>query len=345
MARHDKLDTALDDILGKRPKRNTAPGASTASKLGTRGRRGAKRLQQVARIAARTPEVMVKVTSGARGNRHVREHFNYITRNGKLAAETDQGEALEGKAAVQALASDWLRGDNGERRMNSRDTVNLVLSMPPGTDRNRLQDAARNFAARNFAADRQYLLVRHDDTEHPHCHLTLKAVGYDGRRLNPRKAQLQAWRESFADCLRERGVAAEASPRRARGQVRKGKRQAVLHANKRGGSSVAKTKVREAVKQPARSAASVQPWTNAIEHQQQQVRNGWRVAAEALRVVDTAEAKQLAGSMRQFVQSMPSPETERQALRARVRKHLEQQHRSATVRKERQAEPDQTQER
>lgn len=340
MTNRDKLDAAIDDILGKRPRRNSTPGASRANTSGAPNHSSASRFQKAARIALRTPEVMVKVTHGARGNRHVREHFNYITRNGKLAAETDKGEIVEGKAAVQALAGDWLQTDNGKRRRNSRDTLNLVLSMPPGTDRDRLQDAVRKFAARNFAADRQYLFVRHDDTEHPHCHLTLKAVGYDGRRLNPRKADLQAWRESFALCLREQGVAAEASPRRARCKTRKGKRQAVVHAEKRGASTVAKAKAREAIQQALQQKPVSQPWDAAIARRYRQVQAGWHHAANALAAADTTDTKQLAAAMQHFRQTMPPRRTERQALMERAREHLARRQQEATSRSAARTKPD-----
>ena len=48
---------------------------------------------------------------------------------------------------------------------------------------------------------------------HPHVHLTVKAVGLDGVRLNPRKADLQRWREGFAEALREHGIEATTTSR------------------------------------------------------------------------------------------------------------------------------------
>jgi hypothetical protein len=44
------------------------------------------------------------------------------------------------------------------------------------------------------------------DDEHPLVHLTVLSRGYDGRRLNPRKADLATWREQFACELRLRGI-------------------------------------------------------------------------------------------------------------------------------------------
>ena len=75
-----------------------------------------------------------------------------------------------------------------------------------------MQHAARAFAQDAFAAEHDYVLVLHTDTQHPHAHLTLRALSDWGRRLNPTKADLKAWRQLFARTLRERSVEAEASP-------------------------------------------------------------------------------------------------------------------------------------
>jgi hypothetical protein len=63
----------------------------------------------------------------------------------------------------------------------------------------------------------------------PHVHLCVKARGIDGIRINPRKDDLQRWRERFAERLREHGVEAEATRRAERFQPTPGKRQAVYH--------------------------------------------------------------------------------------------------------------------
>ena len=41
----------------------------------------------------------------------------------------------------------------------------------------------------------------------------MKAAGLDGARLNPRKADLQRWREGFSEALREHGIEATTTSR------------------------------------------------------------------------------------------------------------------------------------
>src|SRR6185503_11619146 len=85
-------------------------------------------------------------------------------------------------------------------------------------------DAVRSFAADLFAGRHDYVFTLHTDTPRPHVHLSICSRGHMGERLNPKKADLELWRQIFAQALRDRGVEAEATPRRARGVTRKAER-------------------------------------------------------------------------------------------------------------------------
>src|SRR6185295_9660223 len=63
-----------------RPRRKTPEEVLRAAAKGSRG--GAR--ARLARLAARTPEVMVKVTGRTRDPGHLRAHLEYISRNGEL---------------------------------------------------------------------------------------------------------------------------------------------------------------------------------------------------------------------------------------------------------------------
>lgn len=183
------------------------------------------------RAAARkSPEVMVKISGSGKGMSQVRAHLDYISRNGHLTIEDQNGELIAGKHAVRDLAAEWQYGlfgipEEGYRR----ETFNIVLSMPPGTDRDAVRLAASEFGQKVFGIERPYVFVAHDDEKHPHVHLCVKSLGLDGKRLNPRKADLQLWREQFADSLRNHGIDACATPRIARGTRRKTTSQARHH--------------------------------------------------------------------------------------------------------------------
>lgn len=303
-----------------------------AKKGRQRGPKGSSRksgvpalLGRIQRVTQRRPEVMVKVSGSARGRKHLREHLSYITRNGEIVGEREDGTTVDGGEAVRDMAADWWEMRDPEGRRNARETINLVLSMPAGTDRERLAEAASAFARAEFGGQHDYVLAHHTDTEHPHAHLTVKTVGYRGQHLNPRKADLQQWREGFAEQLRFRGVQAEATPRRARGQVQKGTRQAIRHMDKTQRSRVSRWKIEQAIK-TARAGqgdpnASVEPWRAAIQERQRKTRKAWSTIASAL---DGMGEVALAVQVQQFAAGMPvDVVTARDALLQQVQERLE----------------------
>lgn len=75
------------------------------------------------------------------------------------------------------------------------------------------------------------------DEAHPHVHLCVIARSNDGTRLNPRKADLQSWRESFASHLREHGIEANATRRQARGVTKMAVPQALENMRKKRGAA------------------------------------------------------------------------------------------------------------
>src|SRR5687767_3406318 len=79
-----------------------------------------EQVEQVARTVRRTPEVIVKVSGGARDPGGVKAHLNYIDRHGKQAIVTDEGHELLGKGAGAELVEDWnLELSRGQYRRKS----------------------------------------------------------------------------------------------------------------------------------------------------------------------------------------------------------------------------------
>lgn len=282
---------------------------------------------RLARIAARTPEVMVKVTGRTREPAHLAAHLSYITRNGQLLAEGPDGLPIEGRQEVLDLARAWSAEAlmDSQRRANTPMSVAIILSMPAGTDALRLRDAARAFAREAFEDRFEYVLALHTDTAHPHVHLTVNALGANGERLNPRKADLEAWRQAFARCLRERGLAAEATPRRARGVTRKAERGPVRRLRERHQKGqgalgrVAADKIRDAARAAFGKGIAAADWDRRIAERQQRVRRLYLAQAKLLQTSDRADDRELGRSVEAFVRSMAPPDTERLALARALR--------------------------
>jgi len=266
-----------------------------------------RRMARLSRIALKAPEVMVKVSGTTKGSQHLSSHLDYITRNGKLEGENEFGQPISGRQDVKALHKDWL-ADGSSRRRNSRESINMVLSMPAGTPPASVLAASRAFAEKTFADNHQYLLVQHTDTKHPHCHLTIKALGIDGKRLNPRKADLQEWREQFAGELRTRGVVAEATPRFIRGVTKKATKQPILHMVKKGRSLVLRQQIKEAIEDLRADRSSEKPWKAALHDRREGVVSAWSdISQELQKGGDT----KLASIVSRFINDFPDISTRR----------------------------------
>jgi hypothetical protein len=191
-----------------------------------RGQTEAQRAADIRRriravLVRRAPQVMVKVTGGGRGMKAIAAHFRYISKNGRLAMQNERGELVSGQDAVRDVAEEWRYGGSFlDDYSPRREAYNIMLSMPRGTDPKVVRRAAQDFAHRELAGHK-YVLVLHDHQANPHVHMSVRAESSDGRRLNPRKGDLQRWREVFAQRLREYGVDAEAT----RWGVRRAKRR------------------------------------------------------------------------------------------------------------------------
>ena len=194
---------------------------STGGRLSTAQARATYVRQKLHGIVRRAPQVVVKLVRAPKGMKGISNNLTYISRDGLLEIEDQDGQVILGREAVADLKAEWRDGGMPIAADSTmRDAFHLVLSMPTRTDSLSVQRAARDFATREFSGF-QYAMVLHtfetdpDPTPspHPHVHLTVKAAGLDGVRLNPRKADLQRWREGFAEALREHGIEATTTSR------------------------------------------------------------------------------------------------------------------------------------
>ena len=192
--------------------------------------------------AQKHPEVMVKIpkrlSQNSKGMRGVRNHLDYISRNGQVTVETQSGEKLHGNKAVKEFANDW-KNLNIPEESKYREALNIVLSMPAGTPPDAVLNAARNFAAEQFK-NHQYAFAMHHESEregepeHPHVHLCVLMRDEFGQRMNPRKNDLFEWRVRFAEKLRDEGVECAATRRQHRGQTIKSENGIVKSMRQRG---------------------------------------------------------------------------------------------------------------
>jgi hypothetical protein len=265
---------------------------SKLSALAAQQRAAAIRERIEATVVRRAPQVMVKVTGGGRGMEAIAAHFRYISKNGRLDIEDERGETMRGKDTLHALADDWRLGgtlidDIGDRR----EAYNIMLSMPRGIDPLIVQRAAREFAQAELA-DHKYVMVLHDHQANPHVHISVRAESKHGKRLNPRKADLHRWRETFAEKLRGWGVEAEASRQATRGRNRNYDPLWRIKAREDGRLRTSRSSTKSSAQARATRAEAVEAWMQV----------GRALAMSA----DNAD-RALAQSIAKFIREMPAP--------------------------------------
>src|SRR6202521_501363 len=292
-------------------------------------------VEQVSRTARRVPEVMIKVSGGARSLRGVQAHLDYIGREGEGVIEPDDGARSQEMGFEKALGKDWAFDLDEHRRHTQRGVAagrkppklvhNLVFSMPKGTPPDKVHAAVRKFATEKFALQHRYAMALHTDQGHPHVHVVVKAVSEQGERLNIRKATLREWRQDFAQYLRDLGVEANATERAVRGEVRPQKATGIHSAILRGASTFWHERAPSVAREVASGGLSAEPGGARLVETRRDVIRGWNAMAGLL---DSQGHRELARVVRRFVERMPPPSTEKQwiarelkARVARVREH------------------------
>jgi Relaxase/Mobilisation nuclease domain len=205
-------------------------------------------IQEIERTVRHVPEVIVRVPSSRSDDfDSVRKHFDHIARHGELGLETDYGEAVRGPGVGRRLMEEMdLDLEEHRRRLElmvprgrrlPKLVHKIVLSMPRGTPSQGLFAAARNFLREQFGIEHRYAFVLHTDRTHPYVHVVVKAMSERGVRLHIKKQTLRGWRLAFAHHLRERNIAANATERAVRGQIRENKPKTIYHTERRGAST------------------------------------------------------------------------------------------------------------
>ncbi|AGA92375.1 hypothetical protein Thimo_3723 (plasmid) [Thioflavicoccus mobilis 8321] len=240
-------DSLFDDywFVLARTGRARGPGADGPERLASSAMR-----QTLLNAVRRKPQVMVKITSFARSKEGLAAHLDYISRNGQNEVFDPAGDAFSGigghmglsaRDAIQHYGRELATGpieeaSTGKKktgRPRKRVSMNLMLSMPAGTETGAFELAVRDFLNEQFQAHDR-LFTFHDDRDHYHAHVVVGLQGADGRWLNPRKNDLLAWRETFAASLERQGIAAEATPAYSRGKGKDGYRRDLEELGRRG---------------------------------------------------------------------------------------------------------------
>jgi type IV secretion system T-DNA border endonuclease VirD2 len=272
------------------------------------------------RAARGMKQAIVKVSSYSRGAKGVADNLRYISRKGELELEKDTGEVIKTLEEQKELITSW--SIDFDTRKNSRDTANIIFSMPPGSKVEALRQAVRATGARVFP-DNEWVFAIHEDRAHPHAHMTVKMRGREkGKKLELRKADLRQLRGIFAEAAREQGVMLAASSRAERGIGRKAVRQPLYHMRQKKIKLEIDTQtIREVAREIDQHDWKEKPWDRAIFERNKQEREEYKKTAAELRQEAAKETRQQvreqllkdAEASDQFAKTMPKARTKRQA--------------------------------
>jgi hypothetical protein len=281
--------------------------------------------EHIARTVRRVPEVMVKVSGGARTVGGVERHMDYIGRQGRLGLEADTGELLDGKGFERQLTEDWDLDLEAHERQTERSirgrkppklVHNIIFSMPPGTASHKVLEAVRKLALNEWHLKHRYAMALHTDDDHPHVHVVVKAVSEQGQRLNIKKATLRAWRQQFAANLRELGIAANATERAVRGETRTHRSDGAYRAAQRAGSTLVRDREQRFLHEWSAGTLKRGEGEAKLLKTREEVVNGWRGVSAALKANGDLELGRRVDS---FLAHMPPAKTEKTLLIERSR--------------------------
>ena len=310
------LGIAVASMFSKPASSSSGFGASSQTKRafggGAHVRVNDRAVLAAERTSRRVPEAVVRVTGRQHGGGHVLANFAYISRLGhgdgkELGLETSDGEVLRDGRDMQLLAKEWNDWEmDGDARRKGATSLSMILSMPTGTDPERLKDAALDFARQEFA-NRSWVASLHVDRDHPHVHLTIARRDHDGRRFHPNRDDLFRWRQRFAEKLRNRGIEANATPARARGIDPKHEPIAAVKMREKGQVPQI-DRSRMARVQRLREQGVEDPVFAMLASWQAAVRATYTRSITELSASPSAADQLIAKRLERFVETMPLPE-------------------------------------
>jgi len=267
-------------------------------------------IAHASRTARGVPEVVVKVSGGARTARGAGTSLAYLEKHSDL--ETDERTILAGKGLGPKLLKGWDLDLEERRRHTDRRIAagrrppklvhNLVFSMPKGTSPDKLRKAVRKFAVEKFALQHRYVMAMHTHQGNPHVHMVVKAMNEQGTRLNIRKATLREWRQDFARYLREFGVEANATECAVRGSQHQNRKSGIYRAAARRDSSFTRERAISVAKELSGGRLSTEVDRQRLLQTRAEVERGWHAFADAAAREGRSD---VADQVRRFVRRMP----------------------------------------
>jgi hypothetical protein len=76
--------------------------------------------RKIQSIVKRAPQIMVRISGGGKGIRHIKAHLDYIPRNGQIALEDQMGTSWRGGASSMPCAMRAIRSVSDRRQKQAQ---------------------------------------------------------------------------------------------------------------------------------------------------------------------------------------------------------------------------------
>jgi len=281
------------------------------------------------KFAAGRPEIVMKFDkTSVKSAHHLQESGRYISRNGKLECEDDEGQVLAGTEAIDDRMRSWVEDEElyqqtGAGRPSDRLARRFIVSTPPGTDPEALKKAVREFAEAEFKSQGfEYIWTIHTDKAHPHAHVLIKNRAADGKRLHYSNRELRAMRERFCVIAETYGIDLNATSRAVRGRTKRAKPIERVYQEQRGSQHIyEKYRIEEFVKALKEGRDLDEPeLMKKVRMTRTEILKNAAEYVEELRQTGKPEDLTLAASIEKKISEMPPVES---AQEVRLRKAKE----------------------
>lgn len=303
--------------------------ASKPGKQGS-GRSGRQKSikERLKRISQKSPEVMVKITGGDFSSKMMKKHVDYISRNGQVPLNTEDEEIIKGRIDKTEIEDRWGHELTEEGKNEYKENYHVVFSMPPETPREEFRAATIETIGKLFKGH-QYYWAEHQDTDHPHIHVVVKAKDINGKRLKTKKADLHRWREQYAKTLREHGLTAEATKRAQRGKILKPDKTQLYQLRRRGEMPEVSKKQKAEQQNRAKQGEKYQdtPAIKKARRTRYAVVHIYKNIITELNQSNDAEDKKLAKELGQYLKDMKAQTPEQQQYYNKAKAELDKANR------------------
>lgn len=150
--------------------------------------------------------IMTKITGGAKDSSMIKNHLDYISRNGELKLYDDSGIEVSKDDASDHLIDN---ANSVKWRKDAKKTYQVMFSRKGKTSEEDFKNIVRETVSNQFP-NHDFYYALHDDTDNTHVHVVISKIDKNFKnRLDLNKKKLNNLKSEFANTLNKHGYKAD----------------------------------------------------------------------------------------------------------------------------------------